>query len=214
MNDPYAQPGTPLPPPGLAPPTQPVWMFTPPPPKWPIVIGVITAVLSVGTLGSIGLGLVMRFALGGGSFPMMGQAGGAMRLFTGPYWMIEVGLYAASLVGSLVSLMAGLQTVQRRASGRTLHLWGTAIVLAGVVATSAVNFAGMNPALARMGNVAQPMPFWVNSLLALVIGSAYPVFLLIWFGPMRRSPDQGAAGGPGAGWVATSAGWVPERPRV
>lgn len=206
----------PTPPLRSAPPTEPVWVHTAPPPKWPLVIGIISMVYGGGSLGMWAIGMVMWLAFRKVPLPTAPGAGaGTMQLFTGPLWWVEVLTTVLTVATAIVALVAGVKTFQRRPSGRTLHLWFAIVYLALLASNLGLTLVGMNPALARMPRSPMGGSFLLaNLILGFAVSAAYPVFALVWFVPRRRSPDHGATGGPGPGWVATGGGWLPERPRA
>lgn len=202
-------------PPPIAPPTQPVWVFTPPPPRWPTVVGIISTILGVASVASVGISIAMWIAFRRGAFRVPTSSQQSMNLFTGPNAWIEVVTFASNAITSLLLLIAGLTTVQRRAVGRPLHLWYAGLYLATLAFSMFTTIAGTNPAVARMGTPVGARSFMMLSMaLGVVIAASYPTFLLIWFGPMKRRPASGAAGAPAPGLVAIGGAWMPERPRA
>jgi hypothetical protein len=105
-------------------------------------------------------------------------------------------------VGVVVLLVAGIQTVRRRAAGRTTHLAYAAISIIGSLAYAVVavmkafaikewisHNAG-DPYLKQPGAsfAANPITAIISTLVLLV----FPVFVVIWFGALGKRPEIGA----------------------
>ncbi len=91
---------------------------------------------------------------------------------------------AAGLAGILLSfvlLAAGIQTLRRRPAGRTLHLMWAGLGLAIAVVNVVVAVVGLLPAVEQDVAIGAAG----GMCCGMVIGLAYPIFLLIWF--MRKS---------------------------
>lgn len=217
MQPPTPQTDLPPPPPvvySAAPPTHPVWFHTPAPAKWPLVVGIISAIYGVFNLSAHILTIALWLAFRGGKWPPMFGNSGAMNFFTGAHAWVEIVSTAVGLLASLLLVIAGIRTIQRRPSGRPLHLWYAWLFLAAVILTSAASLLGINPALSRTQAGFKPTGNFLiaNVLLGLVIAGAYPTFILIWFLPRSRTPTPLPP--PNPGWVSVAGQWLPERPRA
>ncbi len=182
-------------------------------PGWPKVVGILSIIFASLSLfcGVVGTG--MAFA----SEPIMTAFMGAQLgdtpppPFSPPPDAIFIVSVVISLSLNLLLLIAGIQTIRRRANGRSLHL---VYALFGVLATGYSVYAQMHGQVAQQ----QAMDAWleqhgetdfgkqiaqqvdqqrasqgVTSLIGigvgLVIGLAWPLFCLLWFGPMGKQPD-------------------------
>jgi hypothetical protein len=186
------------------------------PPTWPKVVGIISIVLA--SLGVVcGLcGMVFVVALG----PFMqkmgelqAQGGGARggpviptttiptELVPGPMSVVAA---IIGPIGSIVLLVAGITTVRRAASGRSIHLayvaaslLATALALVGAYQyqASASSFMAAHPDdgwskffMSRGGSGGQ----FVQAIAVSCVGAIYPIFCLVWFGIMGKRPEVGS----------------------
>jgi hypothetical protein len=170
-----------------------------PPPMWPRVVGIISI-----TWAAIGL-VCGLCGLGGMAAQTMfmpeaeRSVGGPMPAVMKPGAMPMV-MLGISMATSLLLLIAGIATVGRRRSGRMLHLVYALIDVPLIAVNTLVSvqqqvaiadWAKQNPAdpWAKQSN-----PVFGLAILAFftVIAVAWVVFLLIWFGPMKKRPEVGA----------------------
>jgi hypothetical protein len=172
------------------------------PPKWPKVIGIISIVWGVLTLGCLGCGVV------GILMPMM--AGSAMsdafpdgmppQMTQGPS-VIMIVLLAIGFLLSLLLITAGAVLLTRKPAARWLHLvWAGASVLStfGSMAMQMrqqqdmrqwirdhpdTKFAQQQKAFGGIGEI-------VGWGVTLVFGLGYPVFCCVWFGMVKKEPEE------------------------
>ncbi len=174
------------------------------PPAWPKVIGIISIVFASLGLVCGGCGLVVTPFMG----QMMGGAAEGHEL--PPIYQPNIGnmVYGAfGLLNALLLLIAGVMTVSRKPVGRPLHLIfaiiGIPLTIIGLfiqwklqqeTAAWAAQADPANPFAqqflspqARMGNM-------IGLIFGGVLGLAYPIFVLIWFGLVKRKgTDMGKA---------------------
>lgn len=172
------------------------------PPAWPKVVGIISIVwASIGLVCNLCnmLGGVMQGAFMGMVPPeQQEQMKAQMAANSSP---LAIGASALSLLVSALLLVAGIQTLRRRANGRMLHLvWVVAALIAGVIGGYA-GWIGMqasvNQTLQNDPN-AQQMAGAVNGIAIAMFGCimlltfAWPLFCAVWFGAMGKRPEVGA----------------------
>jgi hypothetical protein len=166
---PPAYPPTPPPPPPPPPP------YPQRPSSWPKVIGIISIVLAGLGLICTPIGLATRQAAG---------PAGAEAMAGAPAWYAtyQVVSALAGIVVAALLLVAGILLCKRRPAGRTMHIAYAILnivvavgnVIAAVTAASNID-TGPNEA-------ALFVPVLIGGMVVgLVIGLAYPVFLLVWF---------------------------------
>jgi len=161
-------------------------------PAWPKVIGIISIVW-----GSLGL-ICNTCSLGGTA--VMGAVAQIMppeqqaeiqrhmQAQSGIGNMVVAGL---GLAVSLLLIVAGVVTLQRRSLGRTLHLaygtLGLLLTVAGiglaVVAANQMAAAATDPAQAAQARVGG----LIGGIFGGCLGAAYPLFCLVWFGIVKRT---------------------------
>lgn len=188
-----------------------------PPSSWPKVIGIISIVY-----GS--LGIICNSCVSASPFvmPMLselvkqgiveqarqnGETIDPNSISLPPIFSFSPLILAAGLIGfglSIFLIVAGAKLVRRAISARPMHLiWacGTllAILLAGIHAAETYaalkTWAAANPdspAAAQMN----PASNLVQSACGLIIRLIYPVFILIWFGLVKRDTREITAGTP------------------
>ena len=168
------------------------------PPAWPKVVGIISIVLASLSLVCGGCGLVqnvMGLAQGGKDIEIPNSP----PVHMGPPSVLAVLMGLLGWLWALVLLAAGIQTLRRRANGRMLHLVyaSVAIVLTVVsvfVAISEMNRVmesfKQNQQLAQWSGFIQMFTYGILCF-TVVIGMAYPIFLLVWFGALRKRPEAG-----------------------
>lgn len=168
------------------------------PPGWPMIVGVISIIWGGFFLICGGCGLGWYVAMP--RFMKMAEEG---MKEPAPQIMFPTGLdYAAMLVGlhlSLLALIAGIMTVRRRAAGRTLHLAYAALgilltvgsVVNGIMRQmEMVQWARQNASSPWARQIDNPTGM-IMIVFFTVVGLAYPMFLLYWFGLEKKRPDEG-----------------------
>jgi flagellar biogenesis protein FliO len=169
------------------------------PPAWPKVVGIISIVW--GSLGIVcnvcGLAGPAMSNLFVNMVPpeQREQMKQQMAASRNP---LSIGLSAVGLLVAILLIAAGIQTLRRQASGRPMHLlWGVlGIVLA--IAGGAVALANMKTQMASMPQQSSPQAQqmattfgYVGAACAVVFFMIWPVFVLIWFGPLGKRPEAG-----------------------
>lgn len=170
----------------------------PDPPAWPKVIGIISIVF--GSLGVMctGCGGAMLFAMPALLKLSEEQFGPAPDVFKPPvaqFAMIPVGLILA-----IVLLVAGIMLIRRKPAARAMHLVyaiintllnlaGVAVGIAHLQKLAAWKAANEGDQWAAQINMPQQ---YATMAISVAIGIGYPLFLLIWFGLVKRkATDMG-----------------------
>ncbi len=211
-NDPNAPgtPSTPFSPPPNAPPTsdQFAYQSEPEPPKWPKVVGIFSIVwASIGL--ACGLCGLLQMVAGAAFQPQLPGGGGAGGAGGGGFQPPPPSamLMISSVLGMfppIVLLIAGIFTVQRKAAGRMLHLVYAGLsvivtIIGTLVAVQAIDTMiqtmeqqaasqGDPNAAAQIKNMIPMMKSFstIGIVLGGVLGVAYPIFVAIWFGVVKR----------------------------
>ncbi len=183
--------------------------FDPEPPSWPKVIGIISivwAALGLTCMGCMTVGIVMQDF----SSQMMANAKGPNGESIPPMpdvmksGALEWAQMTVGFILAAVLLVAGIQLVRRNPIARLLHLAYSA-------SSIVVTLAGLYPGLMKQRKIAEwaaqnPDNFWATAqqqnaafaqiaiAIAVVVGMAYPIFLLVWFGGMKRNSQAIAEG--------------------
>lgn len=172
------------------------------PPKWPKVVGIISIVWAVLGIVCNGLGAVgtmmtprlMKMAEG------QGQMEGGFPPQMTSINMLAVVLTVAGALTAVGLLLAGIFTVNRRPQGRPLHLLVAVVSLVLVVCSIGLQWQNMtaigewvraNPGATFSQNYS-PTGSLVGMAFGIVLGCAWPVFCLIWFGALKKRPEQDA----------------------
>lgn len=171
------------------------------PPKWPKVVGVISIVW--GSLGlccnalSLGSGAIMGKLLSSAASNMQG---GMPPVITHPPALSLV----AGGIGALWSvflIVAGATTASRRPVGRAMHIaWaigGLMLMVLGLYVQMKVQneiaaWMQANPdaMFTQQQQKAGAIGKVIGFAVAIVFGLAWPVFTLVWFGLVKRKPDD------------------------
>lgn len=166
------------------------------PPKWPKVIGIISVVLGSLFLLCGGCGL--------GVMPFMESLTGAAKDAPGglpPTMQPTVEMYAsgaAGLLWSVVLIAAGITLLMRKAVARQmfmvwvcgaipLAIWGTLISLH--LKSQMADFATKFPDSPFSKGVGGPLDY-LGPAIQLVLGYTYPVFCGVWFGMVKKKPEE------------------------
>lgn len=166
-----------------------------PPPAWPKAIGVVSIVVASISVGCAACGVVSVAIL-----PMIlpQDAGTSIASMPSPYSPLFFTSVFSGVVLAAILLVAGITTISRRPIGRTLHLvYGVLALPAfalGLYVTmeqqeAMKQWAAQNPGneIAKAmtqgsGRGGQLFGYAIHALLGLV----YPLFLLVWFGLVKR----------------------------
>jgi hypothetical protein len=168
------------------------------PPGWPSVVGTISIVWGLVGIMCAGCGLLGPMLSGAFLPPEMMNPPPPFTRIT-PEMLLSVGI---SLVVTFVLIAAGVATVGRRRAGRTLHLLYVALsvvsiavgVMVQIKAYSAMTqWVQQNPdhPIARQMGAGGGVGQWIGMAFGMLIGIAYPLFCVVWFGFMGRKPDEG-----------------------
>lgn len=167
-------------------------------PGWPKPVGIISIVWgSLGLLcGGCGLvGLSMMSTITKGAEDQMGAMPDIMKP-TG-LQMLAMG---AGFIPTILLIVAGIMTVKRNYTGRILHLAyvGLAIVIGGIgiamqiqqqMALSA--WAAENPDNMWAKQQQQGGAFaYIGIAFGVLLSFAWPLFCAIWFGFVKRKPED------------------------
>lgn len=172
----------------------------PDPPSWPKVIGIISIVL--GSLGLVcgGCGTIMTPFLP--KLMEMGAPGQEVPpVYAGNFPMLGAGVLG--ILNALLLLIAGAMLIRRRPVARPLHLV-YAILALPLVAISLWLQRKMQIDLVAWAQTAPPDNLHaqralapgagLGSMIGLLFGAAlglgYPIFLLVWFGAVKRKASD------------------------
>jgi hypothetical protein len=170
------------------------------PPKWPKVVGIISIVW--GSLGIICNGLGVVGVILTPQMMKMAEAemeGGFPPQMTQPNFLLGV-IAGLSVVLSLALLLAGVFTVSRKPAGRPMHVGVAAISLVFIMISIAFQWNNLNGISewvrnnpdAAYSQTYSPMGNMIGMAVGIVLGAAWPVFCLIWFGALKKRPEQDA----------------------
>lgn len=173
------------------------------PPSWPKVIGIISIVW--GSLGVVcnACGLVGQMA--GDAFvnmvpPEQREQMKAQMAQSGS--VAQMAVYVVSTLLAVLLIVAGVQLLQRKPIARMLHLVyagfaSIATIVGTVVAWGAIEAQMQqmtsDPALAQQAS-AMKGGMYVGVAFGVLIGLAYPLFLLIWFLAIKKDANLIAQG--------------------
>lgn len=167
------------------------------PPLWPKVVGAVSLAWGLISLTCAGCGLVTPVIVATFLPPeMMNPPPPFARM--SPEMVLSAAMGA---VVAIVLLAAGAATLGRKRAGRTLHLVYTVLALVSVaigilvqfrMQAQIAQFVQQNPdhPMAQQMGAGGGMGQWLGVAFGVVIGLAYPVFCLVWFGFMGRKPDE------------------------
>jgi hypothetical protein len=164
-------------------------------PAWPKVIGILSLVWAcLGlTCGACGVGWML---VGPALMPPDMRAQMPPNLMGTPAMWVNMTL---SMINTVLLLVAGVVTLRRHAAGRLLHLgwaviaivlWGAGVYLQIGQQEALKQWAAQNPdtPFARqMNSLGSQIGQMAGMVIGAIFGLAYPVFLLIWFGAVKRS---------------------------
>ncbi len=178
-----------------------------PPPKWPMVIGIISIILSSFGLICGGIGFLLA-PFGASMVESSFQQDSSTTGHPVPYGMevtaVDYGIGGLSLILSVVLLFAGITAVTRRPVTRPLHLVYAGLGLP-LSLWSILNQMGKaelnaqwaqeypsNPMAAGMDgdSSAAMITQMITLALMLLLGVGIPLFYLIWFGLVKTKPEQ------------------------
>lgn len=190
----------------VTPPVAPNLDLPPDRPTWPLVIGWISVIWSVvfglGCMGCSIFGLMMipygaeqiskQDPSADVTIPPMMQLGGTM-----------LAMIAFGVLLSLLLLVAGATTIGRKAIGRTTHVIYGVLSILTVIASTAYQIYSIGQLQAfRLDHpnnpFTKPSPLgdYFGPVLGVLIGFAYPTFILIWFLATKRGKGPMDVAGP------------------
>lgn len=177
------------------------WVEPPEPPKWPKVVGIISIVWGA-------LGLCCNAAGIGSTFFLPGlmksaaanMQGGMPPAVTDPNPIMLVAV-SIGLVVSIFLIASGVVLVNRNPLARLLHLlYALLAIVAGAIgiylqmeqqadiaewmkANPDADFTKQQQATGALGSM-------IGLILGVVLGFAWPIFCLAWFGLVKKRPDD------------------------
>lgn len=170
------------------------------PPAWPKVVGIISIIWAVLSLGCGGCGVLMMGVTLGGAFDNLSPELGPMPDVMKP-GVASLITGAASLGWAGLLLAAGIMTLRRRPVGRPLHLaWAAGAILLTIVGLymqweqmqrlqAFVQQNPDNPWVKAQGS-GQNVGQYIGLGVGIVLGFAWPLFTLVWFGVVKRRPED------------------------
>lgn len=172
------------------------------PPAWPKAVGTVSIILSGLYLTCVGVGLLYLLLLAPKLMKMAEQQMGGpapAALMPGP---AEYASMIVNLGWATILLIAGIATVSRKRVGRTLHLvYAAGAVLLIIVGTvlqirhqAVVHEWAQQNAGDKWAKQADSPVGIVIGLAIAAFGMAYSLFLIIWFGVVKRAPDSMTGG--------------------
>ncbi|MBL8762272.1 MAG: hypothetical protein JNL50_13320 [Phycisphaerae bacterium] len=171
------------------------------PPRWPKAVGITSIVIGSIMVGCAGCGVV-GLVVAPSLVPedMKAQMPPSQ---ASPGMLIHL---AAGAISDILLIVAGAMTVGRKIAGRHLHLAyaGFAIVLFGIgvwlqFQQQAImqQWAAQNPDNPQAKAMSGPMGN-IGLIFGIAIGAlfgvVYPVFLIIWFGMVKRTQESMTGG--------------------
>jgi hypothetical protein len=153
------------------------------PPRWPIVIGILSICLA-------GWGMV-SLQLSQSNARMNSAAREILTMFPDWYMEYSEGAVFIGLGVSVILLLAGIQTLRRKPRGRMWHMLYAALAIIQVV----IGCILFSIALGQLDSTSQSQPVTyydivqVSGFAGMRSGAAYPIFLLIWFS-LRKIREQ------------------------
>jgi len=171
---------------------QPVEQEYAPPTRWPLVIGILSIVLA-----SLGIVCTPVSVVMNQFNPQSQRMMAGMPPWFGTYQIVSgvVGVCVAILL-----LVAGIQTLRRQPSGRTLHItYGALAMLLAIVGLT------LSVMIFTQAHVEPPVRQFSLAIMpcTAVMVFAYPVFLLVWFLRPKIAKEV-------AGWRGTHVADLPQ----
>lgn len=163
------------------------------PPAWTKTLGIFSIIFAA--LGLTCNGCGAAFPLIMGAIPMPPEMGSMPDVMKPPMMMSLVA--GLSFFWSVLLLLAAIMTMRRAAVGRSLHLvWaGGSLVLLLVGVAISIQMVGAQQAW-KVANADSPWAKQMGSAgmgyamtgVSIVFGGFWPVFCLVWFGLLKKSP--------------------------
>lgn len=167
------------------------------PPAWPKAIGIISIVFASLSLlcGACGLFQnISAIAQGGAKI----QLPNAQPVTLPPPPMLSVVLQVASVLWAIMLLIAGIMTLRRTPAGRLIHLVYAGVAIILTIAGTFIGWAAFQqtvaavqkePSMKQMAGMMQGIAYG-SFCIILTLGLGYPAFLLVWFGAIKRRPED------------------------
>lgn len=166
------------------------------PPAWPKVIGIISIVL--GSLGLLCNGCGGAMLVATPYLLQMGeeQFGPAPDVLKPP--MAQIALLPIALIMSILLLVAGISLVRRKAAARLMHLVYAVVTLINTGIGAVIGMGTLQKLAAwKAANASDQWAGQINMgqqyftfAFAIALGLAYPAFLLIWFGLVKKKASD------------------------
>ncbi len=172
------------------------------PPGWPKVVGTISIVLGAVSLTCGGCSLIMS-ALQGYMFQMAGMDPTQIPPTTSTVQWVAGGI---GIAWTILLIIAGIMLLNRNQVSRMLFLvyavgsfvlllWSIKIQLdmAAVIAQWVQDNPDTDFAKTQQGPFAKIGPL-IGVIFTIILGGPWPLFCLIWFGFIKREPDDMTGG--------------------
>lgn len=163
------------------------------PPGWTKTLGIFSIIFAA--LGLLCHGCGATIPLMVGFIPMPPEMGPMPDVMKQP--MIMSAVAGVNFLWSVLLLSAAIATMRRAAVGRSLHLvWaGGAVVLLLLGVALSIQFVGAQQAW-KVANTDSPWAKQMGSAgmgyamvgVSVVFAGFWPVFCLVWFGLLKKSP--------------------------
>lgn len=166
------------------------------PPGWPKVVGICSLVFAGIGLSCVGCGVLSMVVF----IPMAeGQIGEPLPTVMQP-GIVQWAMMGVGILSTILLITAGVMTITRKPMGRTLHLVWALISSCITLFNLFVQFsqqqriaewveANPDSAWAAQGGQGSAMQY-IGLAIGVVIGLAWPVFCLIWFGLIKTKQHQ------------------------
>lgn len=170
-----------------------------PPPAWPKVVGILSIIFGLVAI-LFGAGMTAMIPVFGNLIEPQLEGDPLP-----PNMVLTPTLIAVAVFGVLCNLLlvvAGFMTVARKPAGRTMHLVYAVLLMLATFATSfyqvrilkateqwAAEYPN-NMMAQQMSSPGQDVGQIIGIVFALALGLAWPLFCIIWFGMVKRDPDD------------------------
>ena len=166
-------------------------------PSWPKVVGIVSicwSSLGIFCTGCGVAGLLMLPQFMSKAEEQLGPMPDVMK----PNFvqMIFAGI---GIIPVAILMVAGILTVRRSKAGAIAHLlYGGVGLITGLIGTAygimhqlELQTWGQQNASSKWAQQAGSPAGWIGLVVAALIGIAYPLFCLVWFGLIKRNADMG-----------------------
>ncbi len=163
---------------------------------WPKTVGITSIVwasIGLGCVGCAGVGVAMQNS-GGGVPPGWGPMPDVMKQPPAAWAMMAVGVLLAAFL-----MASGIALLRRSLSARTMHLIYAVAGLINTGVSTVLQFQHQLRILAWAKD--HPDDNWakmmsggpwmlIGAVVGLVMGAAWPLFCLVWFGMVKRTHES------------------------